>query len=52
VEKELGVTNEKAVEILDSLNGYMLVKTSEIEPDDETQTVYSFNPSFSFLPLL
>jgi DNA replication protein DnaD len=50
--KELNISPEKAAEILESLSKYELITASEIELDDEVQTVYSFRPNPAFLPLI
>ncbi|MCL2286575.1 MAG: helix-turn-helix domain-containing protein [Firmicutes bacterium] len=51
-EKELGISHEKAVSILKSLEKYHLIYPSEIELDDEVKTVYNFNANASFVPFL
>lgn len=50
--KNLGVSLEKASEITDVLLQYKLISSSQIEMDDETQTVYHFRPTPSFIALL
>ena len=50
--KNLGVSLEKASEIIDVLLQYKLISSSQIEMDDETQTVYYFRPTPSFIALL
>ncbi|MBQ9747775.1 MAG: helix-turn-helix transcriptional regulator [Clostridia bacterium] len=50
--KHMGVTLEKSDEILKTLSKYRLIDSTQIEMDDETQTVYRFNPSPSFVALL
>ncbi len=50
--KNLGVTIEKANEILSVLRKYSMVSMSKIELDDEVQTAYYFNPTPSFIALL
>ena len=51
-EKYLGIERQRATEILNRLKEYELIETSEIELDDEIQTVYNFNPNAAFVPLL
>ncbi len=50
--KNLAVEYEKANEILKTLKKYSLVYSSQIEMDDELQTVYHFSPTPSFIALL
>lgn len=50
--KYLGITLEKSNEILKTLTKYRLIYSTQIEMDDETQTVYHFSPSPSFIALL
>lgn len=50
--KNLGVEEEKANEILKTLKKYRMVYSTQIEMDDELQTVYHFSPSASFIALL
>ena len=50
--KHLGVSLERSMEILDLLKKYHLIHTTQIEMDDEIQTVYHFNPTPSFVALL
>ena len=50
--KNLEVSPEKANEIIDVLLQYKLISSSQIEMDDETQTVYYFRPTSSFIALL
>ena len=50
--KKLGVTAEKAEEILSTLKKYQMVSSTQIEMDDEIQTVYHFRPTPSFIALL
>ena len=50
--KNLGVSLEKASEIIDVLLKYKLISSSLVEMDDETQTVYHFRPTPSFIALL
>ena len=50
--KKLGVTAEKAEEILSTLKKYKMVSSTQIEMDDEIQTVYHFRPTPSFIALL
>ena len=50
--KHMDVSAERAGEILALLKKYNLIRTTHIELDDETQEVYSFNPTPSFVALL
>ena len=49
---KLGINDEKAKEILSKLKKYKMVYSTQIEMDDEIQTVYHFNPTPSFIALL
>lgn len=49
---KLGINDEKAGEILSKLKKYKMVYSTQIEMDDEIQTVYHFNPTPSFIALL
>ena len=51
-EKYFGIEKERAIEILERLKEYELIETSEIELDDEIQTVYNFIPNSIFVPFL
>lgn len=51
-EKHFGIEQGQTLEILDKFAEYELIETSEIELDDEVQTVYNFRPNSSFVPLL
>ena len=50
--KRLGVTHERAMEIMQMLRKYDLIGVTSIEMDDETQEVYSFRPTPSFVAFL
>ena len=50
--KNLGIDVQKADEILKALKKYHLIAFSQIEMDDEVQTVYQFRPTASFVALL
>lgn len=50
--KNMGITLERSNEILDILLKYRLLYSTQIEMDDEVQTVYHFSPSPSFIALL
>ncbi len=50
--KNIGVTKEKAVEIINIFKKYSMIRESEIELDDEIKTVYTFVPTPSFVALL
>lgn len=50
--KNLGIDVQKADEILKALKKYHLIASSQIEMDDEVQTVYQFRPTASFVVLL
>ena len=49
---KLGINAEKAEEILSKLKKYKMVYLTQIEMDDEIQTVYHFSPTPSFIALL
>ena len=49
---KLGINDEKAGDILSKLKKYKMVYSTQIEMDDEIQTVYHFNPTPSFIALL
>lgn len=49
---KLGINDKKAGEILSKLKKYKMVYSTEIEMDDEIQTVYHFSPTPSFIALL
>ena len=49
---KLGINAEKAGEILSKLKKYKMVYSTQIEMDDEIQTVYHFSPTPSFIALL
>ena len=49
---KLGISEEKSGEILSKLKKYKMVYYTQIEMDDEIQTVYHFNPTPSFIALL
>ena len=50
--KRLGVTHERAMEIIQMLRKYDLIGITSIEMDDETQEVYTFRPTPSLVALL
>ena len=50
--KKMGLTPEKSNEILMLLSKYHLLSSTQIEMDDEVQTVYHFRPSPSWIALL
>ena len=52
LEKSLGITAERAQEIIDSLKKYHFIDTTEIELDDTTQYVYALNNTPSFIAIL
>lgn len=49
---KMGISLEKSNDIIKVLSKYHLMSSSQIEMDDEIQTVYYFNPSPSFIALL
>ena len=49
---KLGINAEKTEEILSKLKKYKMVYSTQIEMDDEIQTVYHFSPTPSFIALL
>ncbi len=50
--KNLKIDTDKAVQIIATLEKYGLLNHTEIEMDDDIQTVYKFNPTSSFVALL
>lgn len=50
--KNMGITIEKARDILSILLKYRLVYSTQIEMDDEIQTVHHFSPTPSFIAFL
>lgn len=50
--KNLNLESNKANEILSKLKKYRLVYSTQLEMDDEMQTVYHFSPTPSFIALL
>lgn len=50
--KNLGIDAKRAQEVLNSLAKYHMVRESQIEMDDEVQTIYYFVPTPSFVALL
>lgn len=50
--KTFNITEDKAKEILIKLKDYEMIGVSEIELDDEMQTIYTFNPNPAFIALL
>lgn len=50
--KRMGVTQERAMEILQMMRKYHLIGVTSIEMDDETQEVYTFRPTPSFVAFL
>ena len=52
LEKECGIPQESALDILTKLMDYTLVSTSDIELDDEVQTVYNFRANAALVPFL
>ncbi len=50
--KKLGMSTEKSEEVLRILRKYEMVYCTQIEMDDEMQTVYHFCPTPSFVALL
>ena len=49
---KLGINAEKAGEILSKLKKYKMVYSTQVEMDDEIQTLYHFSPTPSFIALL
>ena len=49
---KLGISGEKTENILAFLNKYRLIHKNELEVDDETQTIYTFNPNPAITGLL
>ena len=52
LEKNLGITRERAMEMLEGFMRFQLVSTAEAELDDTVQTIYNFNPNPALLALL
>ncbi len=50
--KNLGVTQEKAIEVIEKLEKYSMIGSTQIELDDEMQTVYTFHSTPLFVALL
>ena len=50
--KKMGISQEKATEVLEILAKYRLISSNPFEMDDEVQTIYTFSPSPSFIALL
>lgn len=50
--KKLNVEKDRAIQILNILEKYDLLYKTQIEMDDEVQTVYNFNPRPSFIAFL
>lgn len=50
--KRMGLTQERAMEILQMMRKYHLIGVTSIEMDDETQEVYTFRPTPSFVAFL
>ncbi|MBO7176243.1 MAG: hypothetical protein J6W14_02605 [Clostridia bacterium] len=50
--KRMGLTEERAMEIIHLMRKYELLGVTSIEMDDETQEVYTFRPTPSFVSLL
>ncbi len=50
--KNLGIEPDKAVQVFEILEKYNLLRQTQIDMDDEIQTVYSFNPTPSFVAFL
>ena len=50
--KNLKIESDKAKQIIDVLKKYDLVYETQIEMDDETQIVYNFRPTPSFIAFL
>ena len=49
---KLGINDEKAGDILSKLKKYKMVYSTQVEMDDEIQTLYHFSPTPSFIALL
>ena len=50
--REMGINAEKAKEVVAVLKTYHLLKTTQIEMDEEVQTVYQFQPTAAFVAFL
>ena len=48
----LKIDSQKAIYVLDVFEKYKLIYKTQVEIDDETQTVYKFQPSASFIGFL
>ena len=52
LKKNLCVTDDTAEKIINVLAKYYMIDSTQIEMDDEVQTVYNFIPNPSFVALL
>ena len=50
--KNLKIDTKKATDVLDVLEKYKLIYKTQVEMDDDIQTVYKFQPSASFIAFL
>ena len=50
--KNLKIEIEKATEVINILKKYRLIKTTQLEMDDMTQEIYTYDPTPSFVALL
>ena len=50
--KNLKINTKKATDVLDVFDKYNLISKTQVEMDDDTQTVYKFHPSASFIAFL
>lgn len=52
LQKNMKIEKEKAIQVIDVLEKYNLLQKTQIETDDEIQTVYNFMPTPSFIAFL
>lgn len=52
LQKNMKIEKEKAIQVIAVLDKYNLLRKTQIETDDEIQTVYNFMPTPSFIAFL
>lgn len=50
--KSMGMEPDKAMQVIEIVKKYHFLNQTQIEMDDEIQTVYKFNPTPSFVAFL
>ncbi len=50
--KNLGISEQKAAEIIDTLKSWNSIMVNEVELDDEVQRIYTFRANPAFVPLM